>query len=98
MTKLLKTNEEIVLYRNALERKNFTRIESAIQDELEQLAELHVDLKIITKQSFDIKKQNFTGVIQIFGEPLKDKLGEIEQRISEIRHQIKKINQNELSS
>ena len=55
MTKLLKTNEEIVLYRNALERKNFTRIESAIQDELEQLAELHVDLKIITKQSFDIK-------------------------------------------
>ncbi len=40
MTKLLKTNEEIVLYRNALERKNFTRIESAIQDELEQLAEL----------------------------------------------------------
>lgn len=45
MTKLLKTNEEIVLYRNALERKNFTRIESAIQDELEQLAELHVRFK-----------------------------------------------------
>ncbi len=97
MTNQLKNNKEIVLYRNALERKNFIRIESVIDAQLEQIAELYVDLKIITKKDLDMKKQHCTGTIQLIGEPIKDQLGEIEQRISKIHDQIKKINQNEPS-
>ena len=92
MTKALILNEEIVLYSNALERKNFQQIKSRIEEELEQIAE-NIGLELRTEQGFDMNKPAFKATVQIFGKVTADRIVDIKKRINEIQTKIKEIHQ-----
>ena len=93
MTKTLILDEEIVLYSNALERKNFQQIESRIEEELDQIAKINLGLELRTKKGFGIDKPTFKATVQIFGKVTVDRIDDIKKRINEIQTKIKEIHQ-----